>query len=188
MKKSVKFKVSVIVALIGMVALATGTSYAIFTTTKPSQKVQIIETGSVSLKLVEDGILELSEAQPMTNEEGAAQAEYFSFNITNTGSTKTSYTIELVDDTDSLASVENKLDPQYVRVGLTVNGTAIDPVSLSEANRLIYTQTSSITNQVDTYQLRLWLNFGDLTQDQIDAMSEYGIYFKLKVEATQVLD
>lgn len=188
MKKSVKFKISVIVALLGMVALATGTSYAIFTVTKPSKKVQIIETGSVSLKLVEDGPLELGEAQPMPDDEGKAQTDYFSFSITNTGSTKASYTIQLVDDNEALKDIANKLDSKYVKVGLTVNGTAMDPISLSESNRLIYTQTSSAKGQTDKYQLRLWLNFGDLTQDQIDAMSEYGIYFKLKIEATQVLD
>lgn len=90
------------------------------------------------------------------------------------------------DDPDSIVDYEGKvLDASYIRVGLEVDGERKQVVNLKDVNRLIYTGTLAKKNKSD-FRLRLWLDFTNLTDDEISSLEGYNIFLKMKVEASQV--
>ena len=177
---------SFILVLLGILSLATGVTFSLFTSNKESEEVQLIKSGIVQLTLQEDGSFNITDANQMTDEEGFLQENYHDFTITNTGDADASYEIFLLDDPDSIVDYEGKvLDASYIRVGLEVDGERKQVVNLKDVNRLIYTGTLAKKNKSD-FRLRLWLDFTNLTDDEISSLEGYNIFLKMKVEASQV--
>ncbi len=185
--KEKNLKISVLIVLIGIISLVVGVSYAIFTTTENSNKIQIIQSGSVNLEVKELNTLNLANAKALTDSQGWDQGEYYSFTITNSGNALASYTISVIDDTAKTNGLNNLLNINYIRFGLTVNNARQDVKTLTATNRLLYTKTSLPVGETDTYQLRIWLNFGTLSELEIDKLYNYVMHFKLKVDATQIV-
>ncbi len=181
MEGKTQIKFSIIMVFVGVIALAVGTSYAIFNTSKMSDKTQVIQSGTVNLLLTElsDG-LDLSEATPMDDEEGKNQNTYYSFKVENKSDTSINYDIKLLDDENS--DVVNRLDSKYVKVGLELNSSFVSVTGLTDSNRLIYTREGLTKTSTDEYKLRLWLADN---QTDVDSYDGYSACFKLKIEATQ---
>ena len=85
-------KISIILTIIGVVALVTGITFAIYENTINSNKSQIIKTGVVNFTLTEttNGLI-LNNLQELSDYERMAQETYYEFSITNIGDTKTHY-------------------------------------------------------------------------------------------------
>ena len=93
-----KFQKWPIVVLALLVILVIGATFAWFTLTKTSEKVNTIKAGSLSMELddkASDGIL-LQKAIPMSYQQGVATTEY-TFTLKNNGS-KGDYKISLIDE------------------------------------------------------------------------------------------
>jgi len=179
--KNLRLKISLFITVIGIAALVVGASYALFNTVLSSNKSQVIKTGAIAVKITETGeSLEQLTLQELIDEEGKNSDTYYSFTIKNIGTEKAGYKIFLLDEEGKT----NTLDDKYVRVSLEVNETKTSALNLEEIERLIYQDTIE-KDETKEYKLRIWLNFGDLTETQKVAELNKEAYFKIKVEAEQ---
>ena len=123
MKEKKGLKISIILTLIGVAALVTGITFAIYENTINAGKSQVIKTGVVNFTLTEstNGLV-LDNLQELTDYEGMAQEEYYEFTIKNTGDTKTDYEISLVDKPNS-SYTGTILNEKYIKVGLLKNNS-----------------------------------------------------------------
>ena len=184
MKEKKGLKISIILTLIGVAALVTGITFAIYENTINTNKNHIIKTGVVNFTLTEstNGIV-LNNLQELTDYEGMAQEEYYEFTIKNTGDTITDYEISLVDKPNS-SYTGTILDDKYVKAGLLKNNSKEIIVNLKEVNRLIDKVTLDVDESVN-YKLRLWLDFGDLEDEAKEALVGQQIFLALKINGIQ---
>ena len=184
MKEKKGIKISIILTLIGVAALVTGITFAIYENTINAGKSQVIKTGVVNFTLTEstNGLV-LDNLQELTDYEGMAQEEYYEFTIKNTGDTKTDYEISLVDKPNS-SYTGTILNEKYIKVGLLKNNSEEIIVNLKEVNRLIDKVTLDVDKSVN-YKLRLWLDFGDLEDEAKEALVGQKIFLALKINGIQ---
>ena len=184
MKEKKGIKISIILTLIGVAALVTGITFAIYENTINAGKSQVIKTGVVNFTLTEstNGLV-LNNLQELTDYEGMAQEEYYEFTIKNTGDTKTDYEISLVDKPNS-SYTGTILNEKYIKVGLLKNNSKEIIVNLKDVNRLIDKVTLDVEDTVN-YKLRLWLDFGDLEDEAKEALVGQQIFLALKINGIQ---
>ena len=184
MKEKKGIKISIILTLIGVAALVTGITFAIYENTINAGKSQVIKTGVVNFTLTEstNGLV-LDNLQELTDYEGMAQEEYYEFTIKNTGDTKTDYEISLVDKPNS-SYTGTILNEKYIKVGLLKNNSKEIIVNLKDVNRLIDKVTLDVEDTVN-YKLRLWLDFGDLEDEAKEALVGQKIFLALKINGIQ---
>ena len=146
-----------IIAVIGIVALIVGISYALFTSNNEGNN-HVVKTGELSLILDEKEGLTLDNLQGMTDTKGMEQANYYEFDITNDGDANASYKAYLLDDVDKIAEYEDSiLSDEHLRFSVEVNGIKKEAQSLKEVNRLLNEKTI-LKGETDNYKLRIWLD------------------------------
>ena len=183
-------KIALIVSIVGIICLLSGTSYALFNSTVTGTKKQVVQTGKVKLQVTEPASgLSLDEMNEYTDVEGLLQDDYYEFSVKNIGDAPVSYKLYLLDDADKMVTYEGGiLDDKFIRVGIERNGEELGPLSLLEANRLVDAAKINI-GVANEYRVRTWLNFDDATYDELDAMEgEYTKFLKVKVVAEQTFD
>ena len=164
-----KFQKWPIVVLALLIVLVIGSTFAWFTLTKTSEKVNTIKAGSLNMVLndeASDGIL-LINAIPMSYQQGVATTEY-TFTLKNNGS-KGDYTISLLDeatytdDEGAQVTIEdtNRIADTKIRYILLKDGEVAEAsksMLLSEAaNRVIDSGTIANGTTI-TYSLRIWID------------------------------
>ena len=184
MKEKKGIKISIILTLIGVAALVTGITFAIYENTINAGKSQVIKTGIVNFTLTEstNGLV-LDNLQELTDYEGMAQETFYEFTIKNTGNTITDYEISLVDKPNS-SYTGTILNEKYIKVGLLKNNSKEIIVNLKDVNRLIDKVTLDVEDTVN-YKLRLWLDFGDLEDEAKEALVGQKIFLALKINGIQ---
>ena len=184
MKEKKGIKISIILTLIGVAALVTGITFAIYENTINAGKSQVIKTGVVNFTLTEstNGLV-LDNLQELTDYEGMAQETFYEFTIKNTGNTITDYEISLVDKPNS-SYTGTILNEKYIKVGLLKNNSEEIIVNLKDVNRLIDKVTLDVEDTVN-YKLRLWLDFGDLEDEAKEALVGQKIFLALKINGIQ---
>ena len=184
MKEKKGIKISIILTLIGVAALVTGITFAIYENTINTGKSQVIKTGVVNFTLTEstNGLV-LDNLQELTDYEGMAQETFYEFTIKNTGNTITDYEISLVDKPNS-SYTGTILNEKYIKVGLLKNNSKEIIVNLKDVNRLIDKVTLDVEDTVN-YKLRLWLDFGDLEDEAKEALVGQQIFLALKINGIQ---
>ena len=176
-----------IIAVVGIIALIVGISYALFTSNNEGN-THVISTGVLSLILSEDSNFTLDNLQGMTDTEGMEQTNYYEFNITNNGDANASYNVYLLDDADKIAEYEgNILSDEHLRFSVEVNGIKKEAKSLKEANRLLNEKTI-LKGETDNYRLRFWLDLEGLTTDEIANLEGSTAFYKISIQAEQDLD
>ena len=184
MKEKKGLKISIILTLIGVAALVTGITFAIYENTINAGKSQVIKTGVVNFTLTEstNGLV-LDNLQELTDYEGMAQETFYEFTIKNTGNTITDYEISLVDKPNS-SYTGTILNEKYIKVGLLKNNSEEIIVNLKEVNRLIDKVTLDVGKSVN-YKLRLWLDLKDITDEAKEALVGQKIFLALKINGIQ---
>ena len=184
MKEKKGLKISIILTLIGVAALVTGITFAIYENTINAGKSQVIKTGVVNFTLTEstNGLV-LDNLQELTDYEGMAQETFYEFTIKNTGNTITDYEISLVDKPNS-SYTGTILNEKYIKVGLLKNNSEEIIVNLKEVNRLIDKVTLDVDKSVN-YKLRLWLDLKDITDEAKEALVGQKIFLALKINGIQ---
>ena len=184
MKEKKGLKISIILTLIGVAALVTGITFAIYENTINAGKSQVIKTGIVNFTLTEstNGLV-LDNLQELTDYEGMAQEAFYEFTIKNTGNTITDYEISLVDKPNS-SYTGTILNEKYIKVGLLKNNSKEIIVNLKDVNRLIDKVTLDVEDTVN-YKLRLWLDFGNLEDEAKEALVGQKIFLALKINGIQ---
>ena len=176
-----------IIAVVGIVALIVGISYALFTSNNEGNN-HVISTGVLSLILSEDSSFTLNNLQGMTDTEGMEQTSYYEFNITNDGDANASYKLYLLDDVEKIAEYEGSiLSDEYLRFSVEVNGIKKEAQGLKEVNRLLNEKTI-LKDETDNYKLRVWLDLEGLTTEEIANLEGSTAFYKIAVQAEQDLD
>ena len=176
--KNKRYAISLLVTVLGLIGLISGTSYAILKGRTISNNEQIIKTGSVKLRLTEN-FNNIDEGVPtMTDVNGLLQETVYEFTVTNIGSVAAKYDLKLLNEAPS---GETALSDGYIRLGLEVNGKEMGPMGLTKVNNVIDSNTIN-EDEVIRYKLRVWFDnskVSELTGNTNKA------YLKLKVEAKQ---
>ena len=178
---------SSVIAVVGIIALIVGISYALFTSNNEGNN-HVINAGVLSLILEEPASLSFDNLQGMTDIEGMEQDTYYEFDITNDGDANASYKVYLLDDADKIAEYEGSiLSDEHLRFSVEVNGIKKEAQGLKEVNRLLNEKTI-LKGETDNYKLRIWLDLEGLTTEEITNLEGRTAFYKIAVQAEQDLN
>ena len=180
-------KIAMFIAVLGLISLLTGSSYAIFTSSVKEEGTQLVTAGNVDLELEEKTQgLNLSNLSIMSDTEGMLQDKYYEFNLKNTSTTTVGYIISIINDEEAFSSFAgNVLDDSYIKVSIEVNNKVLGPYKLDEISRLLY-DSYMLVGGKSNFKLRFWLDSSKATE--LSEMSGYATFFKVKVVATQYFE
>ena len=157
-----KFIILIIIAVVGVVLIALGTSYALFTfnVTKNSNFKTVV--GNLELSITdtnsEDRII-VNNLEPKKDSVALSEDGY-TFTITNTGSLDATYTVYLEDiipTGETKTRIENSL--MHVNLSETNNLDSNNSVILGNlTNRVLTSGTLNVGESV-SYTLRIWLDY-----------------------------
>lgn len=182
--KKLAYRISLLVTILGLLSLISGTSYAILRGSASDSNEQIITTGDVSLELTENYENLNAKASILSDSEGLLQDESFEFNIKNIGSIAAYYDIKIVNKAPEGYSGQI-LPLEYLKAGLEINGEEYGPFNLSELDGLIDSGVI-YKKEIINYKLRIWLD--SEREEELKNMTEYKAFLKLQVEAEQRVD
>ena len=172
--KEKKKIIGLVSAIVVLIIVIVGVSYAWLTMTVQGNEKQVLRVGGLRIILNETNSLTISDARPISDSEGMAQ-DGFIFSVENQGALAADYNVYLDDDT--IETNKTRLDDQYVKYSLDVNDTTGTAKTLS--NRLIYSGHIE-RNTTDNFVLRVWLN------DEIDGYITNQVFkVKLRVEVNE---
>ena len=182
--KKLVYNICLIVTILGLLFIVSGTSYALLTGSSSSDKEQIIRAGDVTLELSEYFENTSQPISVMSDTDGLLLDETYSFKLKNIGEVSARYDIKLVNDVPSDYN-DGVIDDKYVKVGVEINGEEHGPFTLEEANNIL---DSGIIykNELISYEIRIWLN-EDYEEEILD-FDGYKGFFKIQVEAEQSFD
>ncbi len=176
--KNKRYILSLLVAIIGLIGLISGTSYAILNGTVNSSNTQVIRVGKIQVRLTEKFDNITTNLYALEDTEGLIVADSYEFTVTNIGSAPAQYDIKLLNT----APDNQKLSDEYVKVGLKVNGKEMGPMRLSSVENIIDTNVAN-NDEIIRYEMRVWL---DKEEEQtIATQTGKKVILKLKVEAKQ---
>ena len=180
-------KLSLFIAILGLISLIVGSSYAIFTTNISEEKTQIISAGNVNIEMEEKtNGLQLSGLKAMSDVEGMLQDKYYEFNLKNISTTTVGYRITLINDDIALASYAgNILNDSYIKVGIEINNQKLGPYKLDEIGRVLYDSYMLVGGE-SNFKLRFWLD--STKANELSTMTGYSSFLKIKIVATQYFE
>ena len=179
--KKLVYNICLIVTILGLLFIVSGTSYALLSGSSSSDKEQIIKAGDVTIALSEYFENTNQKVSVMSDTDGLLQEETYSFNLKNIGDVPARYDVKLVNEVPSDYN-EGVIDDKYVKVGIEINGEEHGPFTLEEANNIL---DSGIIykNELISYEIRVWLN--EEYEEEILELEGYKGFFKVSVEAEQ---
>lgn len=196
-----------IIALAVALVLLIGGTYAWLTITLTGTKTTRIEAGTLSLELVDEANeINIEDALPMTDTDGEAQENPYTFTLNNNGNISSVYTVYLdsvaIDETLK-AMPQNRVKYSVVKTIKTIVGSKDslgedgDTKDTVVSTETLTTDVFSITGvpqdskQLDTgtlaannyieYELRLWID-ENATNEEMEKAAFAG---KLRIEASQ---
>ena len=181
--KKLVYNICLIVTILGLLFIVSGTSYALLSGSSSSDKEQIIKAGDVTIALSEYFENTNQKVSVMSDTDGLLQEETYSFNLKNIGDVPARYDVKLVNEVPSDYN-EGVIDSKYVKIGIEINGEEHGPFTLEEANNIL---DSGIIyeNELISYGIRIWLN--EDYEEELLEMEGYKGFFKIQVEAEQSL-
>ena len=179
--KSLKYKITLVITLVGLLTIVSGGSYAILKGSVSSTNEQVIEVGKVKILLTENFDNIDGDALIMDDVSALLSEDIYDFSIKNIGDSSAMIDVKLLNEAPSGFSGD-VLDDSYIKVGLEVNGEEMGPMNLEDVENVI---DSNIINkdEIINYKLRVWL---DATKKaQLRNLSDSKMFLKLGVDATQ---
>ena len=178
-KREIRTKLSLVITIIGLLIIITGTSYAILRGNTSSLNEQVIKTGDVTLTLTENYESMNKKIMVLEDSEGLLQEDVYEFNIKNTGSIAARYDLSIINEVPS--SYEGEVIPlEYIKVGLEINGEEYGPFNIGELEGII---DSNIIyrKEIINYKLRVWLD--KEYEEEIEEIEGKMANLKIVVEA-----
>ena len=205
--KGVEANKKKIIALAVALVLLIGGTYAWLTITLTGSKTTRIEAGTLSLELVDEANeINIDDALPMSDTDGEAQLNPYTFTLNNNGNISSVYTVYLdsvaIDEALN-AMPQNRVKYSVVKTIKTIVGskdslgedgdTEDTVVSTETLTTDVFNSTAETTTskQLDTgtlaannyieYELRLWID-ENATNTEMENAAFAG---KLRIEASQ---
>lgn len=184
-----KSKSVVFVLLVVAIIMLMGLSYAWYQLTLNGNNPITITTGTLEVSYSEsDGVINLTNAEPMSDEEGMSTNPY-TLTITNTGNLASSYTI-YADDT-SISSEATRIPSEYVKYNIECDGISeqgtfdeleIDSNNTSTVSRILKTGSIDALDSL-TCNLRIWIS-----EDAPNSVMNNELGIKIRIVNTQPLE
>jgi hypothetical protein len=178
-----KFIILTIIAVVGVVLIALGTSYALFTFNVTKNSNFKISVGSLELSITdtnsEDRII-VNNLEPKKDSIALSEDGY-TFTITNTGSLDAYYTVYLEDIIPN-GETKTRIANNLMHVNLSTSSTADSSNSklISALNGGVLTTGTLSAGDSINYTLRLWLDYnaGNEAQNKYFAS-------RIRIDSTQ---
>ncbi len=177
MKK--KMRIYSMLAILGLILVVSGTSYAVLSLILEGTVDNVLRLGNLSLVLDESNVITLSNALPISDEEGLLSDAY-SFSVENDGTIESGYKIYLDDDVIEVG--ENRIASSNIRYELRVDGSQDTIANLSNDSTELYVSNIA-PGVVVNFELRIWVDY-DVTSIQPNTVHTS----KLRIEASQILN
>ncbi len=175
-----KIKIYTLIAILGIVLVVSGTSYAILTLLLEGTTTQSINAGTLSLNLEETNTITLTNAVPVKDEVGQANSPLV-FSITNNGTIEAGYQLFIEDDVIDDTFI--RIDNTKIKYELKVDGIKRSLTNLSLLETEIYKQNIKPGETVD-FELRVWIDYEVTELNKNDMFAG-----KLRIDASQeILD
>ena len=191
----------IVICVICLALLLTGTSYALFFQVNTNTENQVVETGTLSVTYgSQSQMITETNLVPMTDTEALSSSTVSStIFIENNGTLPATYVLKIGEDWDSFYEREDFLDTdelvslEYVRVAayidgkVIVNPTTISDLAVAEDDSSMYVlktgslDVSSTGNTTETLVVKVWL-------DSTIPTTEIGKYLFLKLDVTSLVD
>lgn len=190
-----KYLIRVALLVIMLLLLITGTSLAAYTWTYNSTNKNRISTTEISLDFLEsnDEIINITNALPLTDEEGKYQNEYFDFVVNTKSSTATTINYTLKIEKLSADSGYTLLNDNNIKVYLEDydRNVLVQPTLISSlTNYVLYTSSHVHTASTETLQskfrLRAWIDSSKTNEAKNwNESTKMQYKFKLNVSGTE---
>lgn len=184
--KNVK-RILILLIVMGFVivgSVTVSTSYALLEDAEKSDSENVITAGYISVQLTEyfDNI---GNINLLSDKEGLISDTTYNFNVKNTGTASSKYTLYLNNETPS--NYQGKvLEDKYIKVGLEVNGEEKGPFNLKEAKNKLINEEVIEAKELISFKMRLW--FDDKYKNEINNNLDAKTFLKLKVSTAQNVD
>ena len=179
--RNIRYKLALVIALVGLLSIVSGGSYAILRGNITSENEQVIEIGKVKLLLTENFDNISGSASMFSDVEGLLIDDTYDFNIKNIGNAPAKIDVKLNNVLPS-GSTATLLDDEYIMIGLEVNGEEMGPMNLEDVNSIIDSNIIN-KNEIINYKLRIWLDKNK--KSELESLTDSQMFLKLSVDAEQ---
>ena len=204
MKKNKK-TIVVGIMVFAIMLIAVGVAFAWFSYSRNGVKENTITAGSIKFHYQEgDRAISVTDAMPMTDQEGKTQDDYFEFDITS--KTPSNMNIPYYVTVDKIAGSADSLD-SYIKLYLTkmvnnvetpvalitnqnvskyteLSGYSHSSINIKATEKALYTDIvpAGSSNYKETYRLRMWIDNSINMNSNNTGISPYnGLSYKLRV-------
>ena len=153
-----KQKKILIIAMLFVVTLFIGTSYALLTNFDKTDNVITIKSGNLTMTVAND-LITLNNKLPESDTDGLTNATPVVITLTNTGTIDImKYDVKLVKE-DSTTNVST-LEEQYIKYAISTDGGTTYNIAniLTSNNNIIFTGYNLAVNESKTIYLKTWID------------------------------
>ena len=153
-----KQKKILIIAMLFVVTLFIGTSYALLTNFDKTDNVITIKSGNLTMTVAND-LITLNNKLPESDTDGLTNATPVVITLTNLGTMDImKYDVKLVKE-DSTTNVST-LEDQYIKYAISTDGGTTYNIAniLTSKNNIIFTGYNLAVNQSKTIYLKTWID------------------------------
>ena len=153
-----KQKKILIIAVLCVITLFIGTSYALLTNFDKTDNVITIKSGNLTMTVAND-LITLSNKLPESDTDGLTNATPVVITLTNTGKIDImKYDVKLVKE-DSTTNIST-LEEQYIKYAISTDGGTTYNIAniLKSNNNIIFTGYNLAVNESKTIYLKTWID------------------------------
>ena len=182
-KKDKKKYIVIIVAMLIMLSTVVGTSYAYLRGISKTNNSVVISAGTIALTFQNDeNVLDISNAVPMSDEDGLAQSTEYSFDVKNNGTIPAVYTITLDNTCEAGNGIDLCIPDQYIKVGIKTGNEEYKVLEKKDQEKYIIETGELQKGQSQRYKMKIWLDYN--TPNTYNAVNNQVIAYKGKLGLT----
>jgi len=167
-------------AILAMLSMTMGSSYAYLTYVSQTDNTITINAGTLALTFRnEENVIRLLNTLPVKDQVGLEQEDEYSFKIKNNGTIPAKYVITLDDVCETGNGLDLCIPDEYIKVGIKVGTSDYKVVERNDKDKYVIETGSLEANGVQSYKMKLWLAHN--TPDTYNAKSNLSIAYKGKL-------
>ena len=179
-KKDKKKYLITLSAILAMLSMTMGSSYAYLTYVSQTSSTYVINTGTLALTFQnEQNVISLTNAVPMSDKQGLLQEEEYSFDVSNNGSIPALYKITLNNTCETGNGVDLCIPDEYIKVGIKVGTDDYKVVERSGKSEYIIETGGLSGGASNSYKMKVWLAYN--TPNTYNAKQNASIAYKGKL-------
>ena len=176
-KKDKKKYLVTLSAIIVVLSMTIGSSYAYLTYVSQTDNTVVLDAGALALTFQnKQNVISIYNAVPMKDQVGLAQEDEYSFDVTNTGSIPALYTITLNNTCVSGQGLDLCVPDEYIKVGIKVGTSDYKVVERNDKDKYVI-ETGALSGGGSTsYKMKIWLSYD--TPNTYNAQGNQSIAYK----------